>query len=691
MKLVGILLGLIFIFNNTHYPHSPPANHENTPTPRAFLLSSGYNFFLRRMKSEPIKPRPFSRMTLKLQWRLNSEDKIIEDEDLLVRDILTPLLQRDPAYEEKYTLKAKPLLLQIYEERYEGIRKHFPRGLFVGRQGEINLRIIIRYLIEEKYNWELDEHLPERVNNWAQWFRDNKLGAALNLHQGSPLKLLEIAYPENFWDPGNWEKPFLWFSHQFAPKNFWSNPANDEYARQLIRYFIQVREGWEVNAQLPSKVTQRWLRSVGLSGLLKTKFNFDHIALLKFAYPQEFSSGVLSSQGFKNLRPGLGVASVIHPPRIINPSAKSRKIDGVFYYFGKEYVGWLAGKLSRDYGGLFTPEGELAYIFPLIHPLTSNYINIPANNLLWEIPDFLYRAQNRTNLPLDENLELLKQCLGLSPLSLSLRERLALAAIIQSQGINQIKECYHLLEEAGDGWLKALANLPDYPIAFEILRDHSLEFCKRLFLNYGFIYKLIQEIKNLSTFPPGYLKERESFPPQFLGSLAALGNALAEYLLRLNNDALIMETTLAGSQEELLTFVLILREYLKREGNIIFSSYRQEDQETSIMHLTVVPLEYTLARTVTVRTRCYEHIYPPGIFFTIRGPGRSTLQFSIQRSFSSSRGQYFLKFSFQGKYFNGKDSSWTLSRGKHYLMLAQEETFANLVRAFRREINPSNL
>jgi hypothetical protein len=625
-------------------------------------------------------------MSLRLRWRLNSEDEkyeVIEDEALLTGDILTPLLQRDPDYEQKYILKAKPLVVEIYQQRLAGERDRFPKGFFTGRQGEINLGIIIRYLIEQQYGWKVDERLPEKVTNWAQWFRDNKLGGVLNKYQGSPLKLMKIAYPENFWNPYNWEKPFLWFPHQFAPKNFWSDPLNGDYIRQLIRYMIEVREGWTVDEQLPSKVTQLWLRKIGLGGLLKS-FGFDHISLLQFAYREEFSRGLLSPRGFKNLRPGLGVASVYHPPKEINPATKTRKIDGVFYYFGKEYTGWLVGKLSYDYGGVFSPDGELRYIFPLVKPPDSSYINVPHQNLLWEIPDFLYRVRSRVDLPLEENLRIFKDALGISPLNFTLREQIALAAVIESQGIEAIERYYRLLGEAGEGWLRALANLSDYRTGFEILTQYDLEFCKRLCINYASIYTLIQNIKTLVTFPPRYITNSEDFHPVFTGDLAALGNALAEFLLQLNNYSLTSDENPEKYQEELLTFLAVLREYLKPDGNIILSQHKQEGPETSLNRFVVIPLEYSFARSLTVRTRRREEGHPAGIFFTIREPDGGSVQFFIQRSFSNSRGNYVVKFSFQGEYFREGTHFAILKPYNHYIRLAQEEIFANLIAALQR-------
>jgi len=125
---------------------------------------------------------------LRLQAILEDPTGVIEDEELIKKGILDELLRINPEYAHKYEEKAKGILIKIYEEVVKGERRRFPRGLWEGEQGKINAKVIIRYLVEEVEGWSLPD-LPGMRSNWANWFREIKLGGMLvQKFNNSPLE-----------------------------------------------------------------------------------------------------------------------------------------------------------------------------------------------------------------------------------------------------------------------------------------------------------------------------------------------------------------------------------------------------------------------------------------------------------------------------------------------------------------------
>ncbi|HDL09936.1 MAG TPA: hypothetical protein ENG39_01605, partial [Candidatus Omnitrophica bacterium] len=184
---------------------------------------------------------------LRLQAILEDPTGVIEDEELIKKGILDELLRINPEYAHKYEQKAKGILVKIYKEVREGKRRIFPRGLWQGEQGKINAKVIIRYVVEEVEGWSLPD-LPKMRSNWGNWFhKEIGLGGMLGRKfHNSPLEAFKFAYPEYFWDKDNWDKPFLWFDHDFSPKGIWEDPAYDDYVRKLIRYYVEKVEGWSL-------------------------------------------------------------------------------------------------------------------------------------------------------------------------------------------------------------------------------------------------------------------------------------------------------------------------------------------------------------------------------------------------------------------------------------------------------------
>ena len=217
----------------------------------------------------------------------------IRDEALLVGGLFDAVLARYGAsdqklkrYEQSYLDLAKGLVQILYEESRAKARKRLPFGLWEGDQGLLNARLIIRYVIQRKAGWNLDDALPERTT--ARFFIQENLGTLLKRFGMSPLRAIQTAYSEHFFDPKHPTKPHLWHPWDFSYQRMWQGRAGDRLASQAIRHLIEVHEGWKLGKTLRNKATEDWFCKVGLSGMLQTKFRACPFFALQAAYPDHF-------------------------------------------------------------------------------------------------------------------------------------------------------------------------------------------------------------------------------------------------------------------------------------------------------------------------------------------------------------------------------------------------------------------
>ncbi len=218
----------------------------------------------------------------------------IRDEALLVGGLLDALLARYGAsdrqlkrYEQSYLQLAQGLVQTIYEEARAGARPRLPLGLWIGDQGLLNGRLLIRYVVEQKMGWDVDEALAKKVTK--PWFFRVGLRTLLRDKFHGSGDALRFAYPEHFFDPVHPTKRHLWHEWDFRHRaGMWRGKAGDALARQAIRHLIEVHEAWEVDKTLPQRASQRWFYKVGLKGMLGQKFHHSIGAALRFAYPEHY-------------------------------------------------------------------------------------------------------------------------------------------------------------------------------------------------------------------------------------------------------------------------------------------------------------------------------------------------------------------------------------------------------------------
>ena len=111
------------------------------------------------------------------------------------------------------------------------------------------------------------------------------------------------------------------------------------------------REGWEIS-ELPDLATEDWIVSVGLGGLLGTRFKHSRYEMIKFVYPETFQSGALGEADFKWLK----TTDEKQPMRLIRAAdydAARVGIQGTNYILPTEYLDKYARKINDKEIGIF--------------------------------------------------------------------------------------------------------------------------------------------------------------------------------------------------------------------------------------------------------------------------------------------------------------------------------------------------
>ncbi|MGH7770816.1 MAG: hypothetical protein ACREQA_01100 [Candidatus Binatia bacterium] len=218
----------------------------------------------------------------------------IRDEALLVGGLLDVLLARYcgtdrelKRYERRYFELASGLVQTLYEEARTKARRTLPPEFYNGDQGLLNGLLLIRYVIEQRARWKLDDTLPKKAT--ARWFNRVHLGTLFNRKFGnSPIRAMQTAYPTRFFDPKHSTKPHLWHPWDFAYRAMWQGRAGHELAKHAVRHVIEAHEGWKLDETLRQKASEDWFCKVGLSGMLQLKFRDCPFFALQAAYPDHF-------------------------------------------------------------------------------------------------------------------------------------------------------------------------------------------------------------------------------------------------------------------------------------------------------------------------------------------------------------------------------------------------------------------
>ena len=152
-----------------------------------------------------------------------------------------------------------------YEWRFTGqVTKHYWTDR-LGKPNTENIRLWFTIEIVNKYNWKPYEDL---YNLTQHIIRENYGGGLLaHVINGSPMKLLELLYPDHEW---------LFWKFVSAPNSAWSNPNNVK--RYIVTEFnIQEEEDLYkyMISDFPSSISQQFTDMFQLCQNLYPSYNWD--------------------------------------------------------------------------------------------------------------------------------------------------------------------------------------------------------------------------------------------------------------------------------------------------------------------------------------------------------------------------------------------------------------------------------
>ncbi|MBU0672197.1 MAG: DUF4046 domain-containing protein, partial [Candidatus Margulisbacteria bacterium] len=170
---------------------------------------------LKRLLNDPL----FRASSLRLaETERVARGKYLPDLELLIGDKLSMIEGMSKAELIKlYVEKMSPVVQEVYEEVLDGSRKTFPDRFWSGRQGQLNMIICFRYLLEQKLGFQMQrspqiidsrffrqnqgEFLVSEVGkeDWTAFCAKYKLGGGLNLtFANSFSQLIRTSYPWAF-------------------------------------------------------------------------------------------------------------------------------------------------------------------------------------------------------------------------------------------------------------------------------------------------------------------------------------------------------------------------------------------------------------------------------------------------------------------------------------------------------------
>jgi len=442
-----------------------------------------------------------------------------------------------------------------------------------------------------------------------------------------------------------------------------------------------------------------WFREIKLGGMLLQKFNDSPLEAFKFAYPEKFQDGTWKETDFiSQIILGKGIASVIAPPTEIKGPKWRKRIDYKYYYFGSAYEGYKVAKLSDDFGGVFDPLGVLKYVFPLSKDPDRRYINVVREGLLYDPEEFgfdrylLLRQSGENPSQLDSQaLRLLRDEFGIDPFKWRLEERINIVSMVHELGLDMVREFY---TQRGENGLRALANL-SYQ-AWDLARRYP-DACKQIFEVYMRILDMANELvaklfgeEAADTYPEGFLGKLKALEMGIFSCIKKANDQIIEYLTCNTGPNAI--NTAVKAQGELIMILKMLKDY--SEGNaefrrvektpgydseVAFYSFQLNSQEVPFMVVTR-PREIEAPRIGGEACIRFDLGGGSGVFV-----GRK-IGFRIDRTYDEVAGKYVVVVDIEGPYLKEiGDYHHPFLHTPLYESLADEETFAQIVRIFRKQ------
>lgn len=158
--------------------------------------------------------------------------------------------------------------VEVYRLKQEGRICQFPKGFWDGEEGKENAKCIIKYLIEEIWQWTKEDVCR---NISINIFRKNGLGGMMyRIYQNNRYKAIQSVYPDQY-------KPW---EFQITTMGYW----NKETAIQATKWMIEEKLGW-TNEDVCNNLDKETFENNGLRGMINHVYGGSPYAALNSAYP----------------------------------------------------------------------------------------------------------------------------------------------------------------------------------------------------------------------------------------------------------------------------------------------------------------------------------------------------------------------------------------------------------------------
>ncbi len=284
------------------------------------------------------------------------------------------------------------------------------------------------------------ENLYGIINNRSRRLRFN----------GNAYNLWAFVFPEYIFDLANPDNPHVhvWdVSHAVH----WSK----NNVREAIKHMVDYHTDWKKD-ELARKVTARWLREVNLEGMVAQRFRGSPLRLLQFVYPELFRQGILSEEDFCNLQYGIGVARFRHLLRSIPHNRRHVVRVGNVRYNFPHFGGYLIHRMSREYGGLYTPDKQLVGLFKWSRDSSVKYVTIQQEDIESVPPELV---QPGRYLAFADAMRVLADEAQIVTYELSLKDQIALTEVMN---IVEPAQVVDYLKTTGPAGLRAMADTEFY-------------------------------------------------------------------------------------------------------------------------------------------------------------------------------------------------------------------------------------
>jgi hypothetical protein len=179
--------------------------------------------------------------------------------------------------------KSRGYAIDMYIAIKEGKQRSFPRGFWKGERGRENSRLIVRYLVENELDIEIQD-IRKKLTR-AYFYKAGLSGLLTSVYNTSVYQAVEDAYPGIL---KRW---------QFrVPNNYWSGGEGEEHGAEATKWLIEEKLRIPIE-EIPKRITQKTFSENGLIGMLDFVFGGSPFKAIDSVYPGRFKPWQFSRVG----------------------------------------------------------------------------------------------------------------------------------------------------------------------------------------------------------------------------------------------------------------------------------------------------------------------------------------------------------------------------------------------------------